>query len=151
MAISLVGILGVLEVQSVALRGQERQIVAKHTANYSESNEHCDKMEEEPPVLAMRCGWEITLNSLLRSYDHTEAKAIIGDGHAPPYSGVWEQYQIIKKIHDDMETALYSHIVDFNSYEWLKMKILGFYVLLVGVAIKVAKTTAEVFRWHNGI
>jgi hypothetical protein len=150
--ISLVGVLGVLEIQSAALKSQEHEIVQRYTKGFQITDEDCDRVsgdDDEPPVLQMRCNLERSVNDLLRNYNHARAKFLLDAlPNGAIFSGITPKLEIVRSIHNDMERNLYSYFIDVNKHGWLQLKILGFYVLLVGVAIKLAKTSAEVFRWH---
>jgi hypothetical protein len=46
-----------------------------------------------------------------------------------------------------MDREIFSDVIEAKSIVWLRLRILAFFVLIIALAVKIAKTTAEVRQW----
>jgi hypothetical protein len=53
----------------------------------------------------------------------------------------------MRRVYSDMDREIFSDVIEAKSIVWLRLRILAFFVLIIALAVKIAKTTAEVRQW----
>lgn len=149
-AIGLIGILGIFEIQTILLKGRVSDVLQRHASN-NVSHADCEAYERDKNLMTrIRCNVENEYNGMFSDYNH---------GRLGTFLPIYERSDIVdesikstvrrmREIYSEMDREVFSHVIDSTSPGWLFLKIMGFYFLLTGVALKIAKTSGEVFRWH---
>jgi hypothetical protein len=163
----LVGALGFVEVQSSLLEVKASQIIAHSTMPASQSGWCAAKtraeMSNQSPTTEtlIRCDIETELNQMFVKYDpermdrflrHLEGVRNFRGRDRPEYLKAAfddpnSEITYMEAMRDRLRKEVYSHEINTKSMPWLFVRLTGFYVLLIGVSIKVAKTTAEIQGW----
>ena len=151
--IGLLGALGFADVQTILLEGQIPSWM-EGFAEIQPVTHLCESQEERSPrQREIECSAESTLRELLQHYDRDRARKFLvsarGMESEPFYPRIKEIVEFVRDMDKTMEQQVFQYTVDPKSASWLTFRIFGFYMILVGVAIKFAKTSAEIFGWHR--
>ena len=166
--IGLVGALGVVEVKSSFI---ETEMKLSRGAGWGDRTDYCVAHDLEPERVKLtqaqnlKCKFEREANSLTNPYNHAGLRNLLDRAHDYFATHASEEEKtLIKPLADYLESTWERMDVIYKKYglemsvpdefkklisdsNWLRLRIAGFYMLLIGVAIKFAKTTAEIKGW----
>lgn len=146
--VGLIGAAGVLEVQSTVLQARVKEIISHYyTENYNSS--FCENIDKSGRRLTEECYAEQEFLAAYEDYNHERVKRFIDSYLNSSIEEVSRRASWLKQMYDEMEDQVYSHFLDPKSPWWLALRLIGFYMVIVGVAVKFAKTSAEIFGWHQ--
>jgi hypothetical protein len=167
--IGLLGALSVIELKS-SLFEMEKLIITTPYGDVRSS--WCDKFNLEQKKSSLEheewiiCALEHESRSTGHNYDHSRIRKFLDEfykhrGEAAPEArkyqdimakgleSVWSSMDdLYKKYGFSPKREGFILEKEFEAYNWLSVRLVGFYLILVGVAIKFAKTTAEIRKWH---
>ena len=148
LGLALLGIYGALDVEATILKAKIPDIVAVHRVDYRKLTDCTGD------VFQRGCNWERDAFRVLdRPYDHLQYRYLLELAKYYFEGGVPNEKQ--KPLFDTV-TALYRH-VQSSVYDHTEVhdiivymnKLNWFYLLAIGLALRLTKVSIEVFKWHR--
>lgn len=55
-------------------------------------------------------------------------------------------FNVVRRFHYEADTKVFSRVISDESIE--RAKLLGFFLVALGISLRITKTTAELAKWH---
>jgi hypothetical protein len=154
LTLGLVGIAGVLEIQSSLVQLRVREIIFHHlTDNDYQGPGYCQPFDSDPLSREkfVRCAWQERIGKSWSQYDHPALKEaldstlrVFPEGMPAPAQ---QYFGYAQSLYDDMEQSIFQYVETDPSIP-LKRRLWAFYIICIGLTLRLSRVTAEILRWH---
>lgn len=164
LSLALLAVAGVLEFQSAYVEFERGRVIAGHMPYegfaelpYCKARESGDVSAIDPQLLEKHhigrlCRWQTAFSEELNTYDHKSMRNFIDNtewnfGPTPP-EPIAGRIEVLKKLWDEMEATVNRYKINTTDRNWVLLKLYAFYLLALGLAIRIGKLSADVFGWR---
>ena len=161
--LGLSGALGFIEVQGTLQQERVRQYVAHYPLSIL-PGPNCtwppSRLSElfNGPSKSKIVSCQLENQYLLetKSYDHRRLAEFLQKfqldassvGRFENEQHIQNRIEFLTELWSEVQGQFYDGYFDTKGVSWLTGRMAGFYILLIAIAIKIAKTTAEIRRWY---